>query len=56
MSKQFVASNLHPEGYSIQVYSIPERVESENIVVVKGKFKVKELFFDKSIIRIYSPS
>jgi hypothetical protein len=33
---------------------VDERVEAENIVIVKGNFKVKELSFDKAVVKIAS--
>ncbi len=42
------------KGYKLYKFTVDERVESENIVVVKGSFKLKQLMFDKATIKIYS--
>lgn len=44
----------HPSGYKLYKFTAEERVEAENIVVLKGNFKMKELVFEKATIRIYS--
>jgi hypothetical protein len=56
VTEQFVASRTHPQGYMVYVFSLSERVESDNVAVVNGSFKMKELAYDKCTIKIYCKS
>jgi activator of HSP90 ATPase len=38
----------------VYLFSISERVESGDVVIVRGKFKLKELAFDKATVKIYA--